>query len=125
NTPRAKGGEARAAAATASPTLMPLRFQGEIRLADLAQNLAVSFPTQLLAHYIPDKNVGSALATAFPTGVPISLRGTTTSPKIDYGDIGKRFVEAVGKSQLGNLIGGGKGDNNDKAGKPKDPLGGL
>jgi hypothetical protein len=104
-------------AAPAAAPKMPLHFQGDIRLADFKQDLDVSFPTQLLAKYIGDKNIAKTLLDIFPEGIPLSLKGSTLKPQVDYGDIVSRMTKGFAQAQIGNLL-GGKGGN-------KDPLGGI
>lgn len=98
---------------------MPLHFQGNIQLADLRQQLHVTFPTELLAKYIPDKQIAKLLADLFPAGIPLTLTGTTTSSKIDAGEFVKQTADAFKKEKLNQIIGGGKGDKSD------NPIGDL
>jgi hypothetical protein len=86
------------------PKNMPLSFRGDIRLSDLSQKLQVSLPPALVGRFI---RVGEKdMNRYFPDGVPISLRGTTTKPEVDLGNIVGKLVEA----QLRGAIGGKEGD---------------
>lgn len=93
------------------PKNMPLTFAGDIRLRDLSQKLSVSLPPELVGRFlrISDKD----MKRFFPDGVPIALRGTTTKPEVDIGNLAQKLIEAQLRSRLTGD--GGKGD----------PVGGL
>ncbi len=91
----------------AKPMLMS--FKGDIRLSDLTQSLNVVFPSQLIAKFIPDHDIQKGFIDAFPSGVPLSLKGTTSKPVIDYGNIIGKFAQGFVQGKLLNsAIGGGK-----------------
>jgi hypothetical protein len=90
------------------PTPVPMRFQGGINLSDLSQSIEVNLPPQLLHRFIRGDRDRQVLAQIFPEGVPLSLRGTTLDPKIDFPNIGQRILEAQIRGLLpreGNGIG--------------------
>jgi hypothetical protein len=82
------------------PTVMPLRFQGTVRLSDFAQRINVSIPTGLLGRFLRSEKDRQNFAKIFPEGVPLTLVGTTVSPKVDIGNIGQKIIEG----QLKGLI---------------------
>src|SRR5262249_28145885 len=104
--------------ATGKPTkavTMPMTFQGDINLINLQQLLKVSLPPQLIGKFIPDRKAKDTIVKIFPNGIPITMKGTTTKPQVDAGDIGKQMVSGFAKSELNNVIpgangGGGKGN---------------
>jgi hypothetical protein len=118
------------------PKNMPLTFRGDIRLSDLQQRLAVSLPTELVSKFIrvSDRD----LKKIFPEGIPLALRGTTTNPEVDLGNIGQQFIEGQLKNRLTDSIGGdsdkgvggaledilkGLGGDKDKEKEKEQPLG--
>ncbi len=105
------------------PKNMPLSFQGDIRLSDLQQKLAVTLPTELVSKFVRmnDKD----LKKIFPNGIPIALRGTTTKPEVDLGNIGQQFIEGQLKSRLTDSIGGGGKDDRGAGGLLEDAIKGL
>lgn len=105
--------------AASSAKAMVMAFNGDIQLSDLRQNLSVTFPTELLAKFIPIKGASKTLADIFPQGIPLTLKGTTSKIEPDYGDIGQKIARGFAGSQLNALTGGNKGDKKD------NPIGGL
>ncbi len=103
-----------AAAGKAPPqtATMPLRFQGDVNLANLAQSIEVSLPTGLLGKFLRSDKDRRVFAQIFPDGVPLSLKGTTIKPKVDAGNI----VQKIAEGQIKGLLGGDVADS---------PLGGL
>src|SRR5205085_748292 len=77
------------------PVVMPLTFQGDINLVNLKELLRVSLPPQLVAKFIPDRKIKDGIVQAFPGGIPITMKGTTTKPEVDIGDVGKRIGEGL------------------------------
>ena len=104
--------------------IMPLHFSGDIHLADLRQNLQVTFPTELLARFIRVKGVGKTLADIFPAGIPLSLRGKTTKAEIDLGETGQRLIQGFTQSNLKSITGGKDEKGDDVLGGLLDALGG-
>ena len=102
-------------------TNMRLTFDGNVRLSDLKQEIAVTLPPQLIAKFVPrDQSLGRNLLQIFPEGIPLSLRGTTTKPEVDVGNILQKFLEGQIKSGLtGGDDGGGLGGILDKLGGGK------
>lgn len=105
---------------TPRTTVLPLGFQGNIRLNDLSQNLNVSIPTALLVGLGNTSDLAKVMSQAFPSGIPISLKGTTVAPKVDLGNFAQRFMEGQIKSGLtgqggllDNLLGGKRKDSRD------------
>ncbi len=102
-------------------TTMKLTFDGDVRLSDLKQQINVTLPPELVAKFVPtDQSLGRNLAKYFPEGIPIALRGTTTKPEVDVGNIFQKFLEGQLKSGLT-----GDGDGKDSGlGGILDKLGG-
>lgn len=100
------------------PKNMPLSFSGNIRLSDLKQKLRVSLPPSLVGKFIRVKSAD--MEKLFPSGVPISLAGTTTKPTVDVGDLARRLPEILLRSRLT----GGK-DGDDPIGQIGDIIGNL
>ena len=96
--------------------LFPLGFSGTVRMSDLAQNLTVSIPSALFDSRDVER--------FFPQGVPVTLGGTTTNPRPDFGNFARRFVEAQAKSRLGDALGGDKQGDNPLGGALEGILGG-
>jgi hypothetical protein len=71
--------------ATASGAVQPmvLRFVGQVKLHDQSQKLDVTVPPHFVSRSLGNKQFAELLADLFPEGIPISLRGTTKSPKLD------------------------------------------
>jgi hypothetical protein len=109
------------------PILMPMSFKGDIRLADLKQNLNVNIAPGLIGKFLP-KKWAPKVADALPGGLPLVMRGTTPAPKIEWGDVvGKLGANLVG-GEIGNLLGGDKDKKNNatKDGtKNPDNIGGV
>jgi hypothetical protein len=109
------------------PILMPMSFKGDIRLADLKQNLNVNIAPGLIGKFLP-KKWAPKVADALPGGLPLAMRGTTPAPKIEWGDVvGKLGANLVG-GEIGNLLGGDKDKKNNatKDGtKNPDNIGGV
>lgn len=97
---------------------MPLTFKGDIRLLDLKQKLNLNVPTELLASLVPSNDAAKVLRDVFPEGVPVVMGGTSTAPKIDYGNIFGKITEGLIRSRLNGV--GGSDD-----GKDKNVLGGI
>ena len=89
----------------AKPMLMS--FKGDIRLSDLTQSLSVVFPPELIAKFIPDRDLKKGFIDAFPSGVPLSMKGTTSKPVIDYGNILGKFAQGFVQGNLLNKALGG------------------
>ena len=95
-----------------SSAAMPLRFWGDIHLADLTQSLNATVPTALIAKFVSSlpvpgmKDPSKALAGVFPNGIPVVIKGTTTKPKFDYQDVGKQFTQGLlqNPDNLNNLL---------------------
>lgn len=105
------------------PKDMPLTFRGDIRLSDLQQKLSVSLPSALVGRFIRVSE--KDMVNLFPGGVPITLGGTTTSPRVDLGNIGQRLIEAQIRSRVPGLVpGGGGGNSGDPIGDILKNLGG-
>ena len=89
------------------PKNMPMSFSGDIRLSDLSQRLSVSLPSVLVGRFIRVSE--KDMLKIFPEGVPIALRGTTTRPEVDLGNLAQRFVEGQIRSRVtgdgGNPLG--------------------
>ena len=98
--------------AAASQPSMPLTFDGDIQLATLQQRLAVTIPTDLIAS-------GGDWKKIFPSGIPISLKGTTTKPEIDVGDLAAKIAKAQAENQINKALGGKEGGN------PLDKIGDI
>ena len=81
---------------------MLLRFIGQVKLHDQSQKLDVTLPAHFVSRSIGNKQFAELLDDLFPEGIPISLRGTTKSPKLD---ISRTIVRYNKKS---------KGDHSDK-----------
>jgi hypothetical protein len=115
----AKAGAANRNSARSAP--MPLTFRGDIHLLDLTEDLKATLPTELIGKYFP--GIRKELAQIFPNGIPMSLKGPTTKPKIAYDvnlpEVQQRLVAALTKNNLGSVIGGKSGNKED------NPLGGL
>lgn len=111
--------------------VLPLSFSGNIRLQDLQQNLAVSIPVGLLVGVGKENDLRKVLNTAFPSGIPLTLTGTTTAPKVDIGNFAQKFIEGQIKAGLtgsggkdlggllGDLLGGNKKKDDDNSNKKK------
>lgn len=104
------------------PKDMPLSFQGDIRLSDLQQKLAVSLPSALVGRFIRVSE--KDMMQLFPSGVPITLGGTTTAPKVDVGNIGQRLIEAQIRTRIPGLTPGAGGQGGDPIGEIIRGLGG-
>jgi hypothetical protein len=91
------------------PTVMPLRFQGNVSLSDLRQNINVSVPTGLLARFFRSDKDREVFAKIFPEGVPLTLTGTTVKPKVDAGNIGQKILEGQLKGLVDPSKEGGAG----------------
>ncbi len=105
-----------AQASKVKPVYMPLTFRGDISLIDLKQLLNVTIPPQLISKFIPDHQYQKAVNDAFPSGIPIVMRGTTAQPQIDAGNIAAKIAEGIAKEKLQGVIPGlNQGDN--KGGK--------
>lgn len=90
-----------------APKNMPMSFSGDIRLSDLSQRLSVSLPSALVGRFIRVSE--KDMLKIFPDGVPIALRGTTTKPEVDLGNLAQRFVEGQLRSRITGD--GAPGDN--------------
>jgi hypothetical protein len=111
-----------AATATGTPksVTLPLGFRGDINLQNLQQNLQVSLPVGLLVGVGKETDIRKALHTAFPSGIPLTLTGTTTAPQVDIGNFFQRFAEGQLKSRISGGGGGGLGDILGQLGGNKD-----
>jgi hypothetical protein len=96
--------------------LMPMHFQGDVRLSDLSQSINVSLPAELLARMFPSEKDQRVVMQIFPRGVPLSLKGTTIKPVVDPGNIAQKFIEGQLQGGLGGLIDqiGGRKKDDDK-----------
>jgi len=104
--------------------LYPLTFDGNVRMADLHQNFAMTLPSQLLAKWIGNDDIKQWL----PAGLPITLVGTTKQVQPDPGNLGQRLIEGQLQFRAGQLLGGGNKDNAKDGGKTnsvEDIVGGL
>lgn len=122
---------AAAAPTNVKPQVYPLTFKGDIRLSDLKQNLQVNLPTALVVGTGNDTDIRRIMNSTFPSGIPLSMRGTTTKPEVDYGNFAQKFIEGQIKSGLTggkdggglleDLLGGGKKnkDSDDGGGSKK------
>ena len=87
-----------------APGTMPFHFWGDIHLADLTQSMNATIPPALIGKFMTSlpfvkvKDPSQALASAFPNGIPVVVKGTTTDPKFDFGDIGKQSLEGFLKA---------------------------
>ena len=107
--------------------VLPLNFKGDIHLDNLRQNLSVSIPTGLLVGVGNDTDLRKVFSAAFPSGIPVTMTGTTTSPQVDVGNFAQKFLEGqikagltggAGGKNIGGLIGDILGADRDK--KQKD-----
>jgi hypothetical protein len=64
------------------------------------------------------------MISMFPGGVPISLGGTTTAPKVDLGNIAQKLIEAQIRSRVPGVIPDGAGGSGDPIGDIIKGLGG-
>jgi hypothetical protein len=103
------------------PRAMPLTFSGDIRLDNLSQRLAVSLPAELVGRFIRVSE--GDMVRFFPKGVPIALRGTTTNPEVDLGNIVQQLVEAQVRSRL--LPGRDNGGEQRQGDRVRDAIGDL
>lgn len=95
--------------------LMPMHFQGDVRLSDLSQSINVSLPAELLARFFPAEKDQRVVMQLFPRGVPLSLKGTTVKPVVDPGNIAQKFIEGQLTGGLGGLLDQlGKGKKDDE-----------
>jgi hypothetical protein len=102
------------------PVTMPLTFRGDIHLADLKQLLNVTVPPQLVAKFIPDRDIKKEFVNWFPSGIPVVMRGTTSDPKVDVGNIAAKIGEGLAKSKLQKVIPGLTGTDQKQDGKKND-----
>jgi hypothetical protein len=94
--------------ARGNPLIMPLRFTGDIALADLSQKLSVSLPVGLLTKFIRNDQLEKNLNIAFPSGIPLTMTGTTLQPQIDFSGVMQSFIEGQLRGRL--IPGGGSGN---------------
>jgi hypothetical protein len=111
---------------------MPLTFKGSIDLATLKQELDLRVPPQLVSKFIPDRDWKKGFNDAFPQGIPGVVRGTTSAPKFEYGDVVFTALRSIGEKQLLKNIPGlggnkaaGDGKNGATGGNANNPLGGI
>jgi hypothetical protein len=108
------------------PEPMPLHFWGDIRLTDLVQSLNATIPTQLVAKFVTSlpfvkvNDPSQILMDAFPKGIPVSVKGTTTNPTFDFGGIGKQFLDGLTKGNPDMLKQEGQGLLNQVLGGKKE-----
>jgi hypothetical protein len=57
---------------------------------------------------------------AFPKGIPVSVKGTTTNPTFDFGGIGKQFLDGLTKGNPDMLKQEGQGLLNQVLGGKKE-----
>ncbi len=110
--PKSKGEEvigARPGQKPAAPVTHPLRFQGDVNLRSLAQSLSVNIPPGLVEPWF-----GKEIAELFPSGMPLSMKGTTVKPVIDPGDMVMKTIQGQATNRLGGLLGGGDRDDEDQ-----------
>jgi hypothetical protein len=102
------------------PTVMPLRFQGNVNLSDFTQRINVSIPTGLLGRFFRSDKDRQVFAKIFPEGVPLTLTGTTVKPKVDAGNIGQKIIEGQLKGLVDPSGEGGPGSLLDDLLKGRD-----
>ncbi|HEX3355709.1 MAG TPA: hypothetical protein VHS31_01915 [Tepidisphaeraceae bacterium] len=84
---------------------MPLNFKGDVDLIDQSQNLTATIPVGLIGKYVRDKNIQRILASSFPDGIPVTLTGTTTNPKVVPIDLQKVIgSQLANPANIGNLL---------------------
>ncbi len=94
---------------------MPLNFKGDVDLIDQSQNLTATIPVALIDKYVRDKNVQRMLVQAFPDGIPVTITGTTTNPKVIPVDLQKVIGSQLANPEnIGNLLNGLRGGKKGK-----------
>lgn len=94
--------------ARGNPVIMPLRFNGDIALSNLSQKLSVSLPVGLVTKFIRNEQLEKNLNIAFPSGIPLTMTGTTLQPQIDFSGVMQQFIEGQLRGRL--VPGGGSGN---------------
>jgi hypothetical protein len=79
--------------ARGNPLIMPLRFTGDIGL---------------LTKFIRNDQLEKNLNIAFPSGIPLTMTGTTLQPQIDFSGVMQSFIEGQLRGRL--IPGGGSGN---------------
>jgi hypothetical protein len=128
--PAAGPAPAPAPGANPNAVYMPMSFKGDVDLATQSLALNLRVPPQLVSKFIPDRDWKKSFDDAFPQGIPGVIRGTTSQPKFDYGNVVAQAVQAIAQRQILKSIpgiGGNKEGNNANQGNQdqNNPLGGL
>lgn len=92
--------------ARGNPLVMPLRFNGDIALGSLAQELSISLPVRLLTKFIRSDQLEKNLDIAFPSGIPLTMTGTTLQPRVDFSGVVQSFLEGQFRGRLMPGLGG-------------------